>query len=231
LTAFLIGEIFCGINFLTFRHASLISEYIHSYGMVLAFGFITYAFLEILDGRILHINNGRCTVGELCGICKRTSPLQCAARRSTLLVLVLTTLISFLPFLVSASPKSYVTDLFGYPYSYARFALYQWFETRALPLFALASFLVAFIPLFTSKSDPIPQMTKIFFSASIGALGFSLFRITLGSIFADDLVWFEFWEEATELMLISSIGFILWQFRTTLLEETPILDQVFGQAK
>jgi hypothetical protein len=148
-----------------------------------------------------------------------------------LLVLVLTTLISFLPFLVSTSPKSYVTDLFGYPYSYARFALYQWVETRALPLFAFASFLVAFIPLFTPKSDPIPQMTKIFFSAGLGALGFSLFRITLGSIFADDLVWFEFWEEATELMLISSIGFILWQFRTTLLEETPILDQVFGRAK
>jgi hypothetical protein len=228
LTAFLVGEIFCGINFITFRHASLISEYIHSYGMVLAFGFIAYATLEILDRRLFHITNGRCAAGELCGICKRTSPLQCAARRITFLILGLAFLVSFLPLTASVSPKSYLTDLFGYPYSYARFDLYQWYEIRALPVFALASILAALIPLIRTAHDPIPQWTKIFFSAGIGALGFSILRLALGSIFADSLVWFEFWEEATEVMFISAIGFFLWQFRVTLLEKTSTLDAVLG---
>jgi hypothetical protein len=228
LTAFLTGEIFCGINFITFRHASLISEYIHSYGMVLAFGFIAYAFLEILDRRLFHITIGRCAAGELCGLCKRTSPLQCAARRTAFLILGLAFLVSFLPLTASASPRSYLTGLFGFPYSYARFDLYQWYETRALPVFALAAILAALLPLIRTAHDPIPKLTKVFFSAGIGALGFSILRLALGSIFADNLVWFEFWEEATELMFISAIGFFLFQFRTTLLEKTPTLDAVLG---
>jgi hypothetical protein len=84
---------------------------------------------------------------------------------------------------------------------------------RALPLFALMFFTAAFIPLLNSKNDPIPRWTKILFSAGFGALGFSLFRLALASIFANDLVWFEFWEEFTELMFTSAAGFVLWQFR------------------
>ncbi len=231
LTAFLIGEIFCAVNFITFKHASIASEYIHSYGMVLAFGFITYALLEIVDKHILHINIGCCAANQLCTICKRTSPLHCAARRVAMLTILMTGIASFLPLSVSTSPESYLTELFGFLYSYARFDFYQWYETRTLPLLALAFFIIAFLPLLKSKGDPIPQLTKIFFSAGIGALGFALFRITLASMFANNLVWFEFWEEITELMLTSAIGFILWQFRDSLLQKSTILEAVLYKSK
>jgi hypothetical protein len=226
LSAFLIGEIFCGFNFVVFQHTSLLSEYIHSYGMVLAFGLIAYAFLEIFDRRLLHINDGRCTASELCGVCKRTSPLKCAARRTSQLIVALMALVSFIPLSAAVTPENYLTDVFGFSYSYARLAFYQWYELRALPLLALAFFIASWIPLLQRGGGPIPRLAKILFSAGIGALGFSLLRLTLASVFAKDLVWFEFWEEATELMFITAIGFILWQFRNTLLEKTPILDAV-----
>lgn len=229
LVAFLAGEIFCAVNFINFKHASIISEYIHSYGMALAFGFIAYAFLEILDKHIFHFNNGHCAASQLCKTCKRTSPLQCAARRVAMLAILMTCIASFLPLTASVSTKSYLTDVFNFPYSYARFDFYQWYETRALPLLAVAFFIIAFLPLLKSKGSPIPQLTKIFFSAGIGALGFSLFRIILASMFANNLVWFEFWEELTELMFTSTIGFMLWQFRHSLLQKTNILQTLFKE--
>lgn len=221
LAAFLTGEIFCGLNFLVYKHASLVSEYIHSYGMVVAFGCFAYAALEILDRRLLHINASHCAVAGLCQTCKRAAPLQCAARRTALMTVALAAVLAFLPLPVSAAPEAYLTDLFGFPYSYARFGLYQWYEARALPLIALALFILALVPLLRPEGEPLPRPAKVLFAAGIGALGFSLFRLTLAGLFADNLVWFEFWEELTELMFTSAIAFLLWQFRSALLQRTP----------
>lgn len=216
MIAFLVGEIFCAVNFIAYQHESLVSEYVHSYGMALAFGFFTYALLEILDARILHINRGRCAMNELCQTCKRAAPLACAARRLAILVVLLTILASFLPLTVSASPESYATDLFGVPYAYARFDFYQWYETRLLPVLALILCACALIPLLRLTGAPLPLAAKILFSAGLGALGFSLFRVILGALFAERLVWFEFWEELSELMFTGAFAFLLWQFRGAL---------------
>lgn len=227
LIAFLAGETFCAINFYIYRHESLLSEYAHSYGMALAFGFVAYAALQILDHRLLHLTNGRCAAVELCAACKRTTPAACAARRTAQFAASMFALLSLLPLAVPLAPASYLTEVFGFPYSYTRFDLYQWYETRILPLAALTCFVLAFLPLLRKHGDPIPLSTKILFSAGIGALGFSLFRVTLASMFSANLVWFEFWEETTELMFVASVGFILWQFRRTLLQPSSILASIF----
>jgi len=39
--------------------------------------------------------------------------------------------------------------------------------------------------------------------------------------YQDNLVWFEFWEETTELMFIGGLGFLLWSFRQALGLTTP----------
>jgi hypothetical protein len=44
-----------------------------------------------------------------------------------------------------------------------------------------------------------------------------MFRVTLGLVYADRLVWAIFWEELTELMFVAAVMFILWIFRRTLL--------------
>ena len=46
--------------------------------------------------------------------------------------------------------------------------------------------------------------------------------LALNAIFVDSLVWFEFWEEATELMFVGAVAFALWRFKA-FLEKTPLL--------
>jgi hypothetical protein len=89
---------------------------------------------------------------------------------------------------------------------------------------ALAAFAVALVPLLRRGEPPVPMFTKVPASAGIGALGFSFFRVTLHALFADRLIWFEFWEEATELAFVLGILFVLWQFRTSLLAKTATLE-------
>jgi hypothetical protein len=224
LVAFLTGETFCAANFFIFRHESLLSEYLHSYGMVLAFGLTAFALLEALDSRLLKINqpDSHCAVSGMCGVCKRTTPLDCAARRVALVILPMAAILSFIPLMAPLTPYAYGTTILGFPYSYTRFAFYEWYEIRALPVLALACFALAFAPLLRKDGLPIPAWSKAFFCAGVGALGFSFFRLTLASIFRENLVWFEFWEETTELMFILGAALFLWQFRH-LLQKTGLV--------
>lgn len=230
LVAFLTGETFCAINFWIFQHESLLSEYLHSYGMVLAFGLTAFAVLDGLDARLLKINQpeSRCAVAGLCGVCKRTAPLQCAARRSAQIVVVMSVILAFLPLMAPLRPQAYATSIYGFPYSYTRFPLYEWYEDRALPFLALACFVLAFLPLLRKGGLPIPMATKVFFCAGLGALGFAFFRLGLRSIFSQELVWFEFWEETTELMYIAGVGLFLWQFRH-ILNRVAVVQWLLGE--
>lgn len=198
LIAFLIGETFCAVNFIVYRHQSLVSEYLHSYGMVLAFGLLTYSLLDVLDLRL------------------HPSAHPVLSRQIALFSIPMTAILAFLPLTVSTAPTDYQTDLFGVSYSYARFGFYQWYESRLLPWIALACMAFAWAALWTRQKAPIPPVTKMFFSAGVGALGFAIFRVTLGALYAQDLVWFEFWEELTELMMVVSVTFILWQYQPEL---------------
>lgn len=215
LIAFLTGETFCAVNFWVFRHESLLSEYLHSYGMVLAFGLTIFAAFDGLDSRLLKLNEpgSRCAVSALCGVCKRDAIHGCAARRSAWVIIAMAAILAFIPLTASLTPQAYETSLYGFPYSYTRFALYEWYENRALPLLALTCFALAFLPLLRKDGLPIPLQTKVFFSAGLGALAFSFFRLALASIFRENLVWFEFWEETTELLYVTGAGLLIWQFR------------------
>jgi len=198
LTAFLVGETFCAANFIFYQHESLISEYLHSYGMVLAFGFLTYSLLEVLEVRF-HLRRYQTTV-----------------RRVGIFTVLMTAILAFLPLTVSVSPLEYKTELFGVPYAYARFGFYQWYEARLLPWVAFVCMIAAGLVMLLQKEAPIPQKAKALFAAGVGALGFATFRVVLGALYADQLVWFEFWEELTELMMVVSVAFALWQYQPSL---------------
>jgi hypothetical protein len=180
---FLAGEIFCAINFYIYRHESILSEYLHSYGMALAFAFTSFAVLEGLDkffGSRIRVR------------------VENEARSWMQFGIPILTILCFIPLLMSIEPKSYAVTIFNFPYSYTRLDVYQIYERRTLPLIALIAFVVAYLPLI-KKEQPLPFTTKLFLCAGIGALGFSFFRVALNAMFVDELVWFEFWEEATEL--------------------------------
>ena len=225
---FLAGEVFCAINFYIFRHESVLSEYLHSYGMALAFGFTSFALFEGLDRRILKLTSSRsaCEALRVCGRCTRHEREGCKARAVFQFVIPVLILLSFIPILSPLQSDAYAVSIFGFPYSYTRFDFYEVYERRILPILASIAFILAYLPLWRKGEPPIPSITKALLSAGIGALGFSFFRVTLNAVFVDSLVWFEFWEEATELMFVGLVAFALWEFRGTLLQKTPMLEGI-----
>ena len=109
--------------------------------------------------------------------------------------------------------------------------VYEIYERRVLPALALIAFLISYLPLLRKGDTPIPFIAKVFLCAGLGALSFSYFRLSLNAIFVNYLIWFEFWEETTELMFVGAIGFVLCKFKGTLLEKTPILEGIGDNIK
>lgn len=204
--AFLIGEIFCAINFYIYRHESLVSEYLHSFGMALAFGFTVFALLEWF---------------ELFANVRRKPFLAKEMKAFALFATPALTILTFIPLLAPLQTSAYTTSIFNFTYSYTRFEAYEIYERRILPISAFVFFSTAFFSLL-NRQNGISFLTKALLSAGLGALGFSFFRIALNAIFVDNLVWFEFWEETTELMYVGATAFALWRFRF-LLKKTPLL--------
>lgn len=208
---FLAGEIFCAINFYIYKHESILSEYLHSYGMVLAFGFTSFALLEGWDMRF----------GS-----RIRSRLRREAGAIIRFIIPMLAILAFIPLLAPLQTDAYAVSILGFPYSYTRFDFYETYERRILPLIALVAFIVAYLPLLKKSELLIPHITKIFVCVGIGTLGFSFFRVALNAIFVDNLVWFEFWEETTELMFVGAIGLVLWNFKQMLLQKTPMLENI-----
>ena len=108
--------------------------------------------------------------------------------------------------------------IFGTFYHYARRLIYQQFEAQYCPI-AAAAFLAMSLLILALKRDNALPLAKIFFAAGVGPLGFGMFRSILTAMYSQDLVWFAFWEESTELLFIMGICFLLWTFRRQLFQK------------
>jgi rhodanese-related sulfurtransferase len=74
LLAFFVGEAFCAVNFLVFHDDSYMTEFLHSYGMVLCFGFTTWAAFEGMDRWLIRYTDAArpCAALSLCRQCIKT---------------------------------------------------------------------------------------------------------------------------------------------------------------
>jgi rhodanese-related sulfurtransferase len=218
LLAFFIGEMFCYFNILAFGDDSYLSEYLHSLGMIVSFGFLFHALLEGVDLRVVHIGAlGRgCALYPLCGGCPLAEGRTCRAWRLAQLAVPVLALLCAVPLVARLDLQGYMARVFTLPYYYTRFAVYQAYENTVLPLLALACFGAAYVPLWLPVREPFPALTRVLVSAGGGALSFALVRLSLGMIFTSNLVWFNFWEETTELVYILAVAAALWTFRQAL---------------
>lgn len=221
LAAFFAGEAFCAVNYLFYGEGSVLMEYLHMYGMILSFGFFTYALVEGIDGRILHFSDRgkKCAFAALCRGCYKQGDAPCRLRQSFQLVLAFLLIVSAVPLLTSVRPVSYNTDIFGVFYNYTHQVPFQVYEKYVAPLMALALFAAALSILSIIRERAMPAV-KIIFSAGMGLLGFSLFRVLLFSLYRDNMAWFVCWEEITEFLYIAGVGFFLWTFRKGLFAAT-----------
>lgn len=77
---FFIGENFCAANFLfTENHDVYLLEYFHSLGMVLSFGFATFALIEGIDRYATHFTepDKKCSLTSFCRRCIRYESVTC----------------------------------------------------------------------------------------------------------------------------------------------------------
>jgi hypothetical protein len=111
---------------------------------------------------------------------------------------------------------SYNASVFGITFNYSHLAAYQMYEIRYCPVAAIVLLAGSLAALLWKKRDPV-ALAKVLFAAAMGPLGFSFLRLMLFAPFSDELVWFTFWEEATEMIFIAAVAYVLWVFRRGLM--------------
>lgn len=222
---FFIGENCCAINYAFFTDKSYLFEYLHSFGMLLSFGFAAYAVLEGIDSRLLMLSNPdkKCAALGLCKRCIKYENVPCGLRRMFMIIIPASVFISLMPVCSGWHNNSYNTMIFGTFYHYSHRVIYQHFEFLYCPAAAIILMTVSFLILVFKKENPL-VLSKLFLAAAIGPLGFGLFRSILAGMYSRNLVWFNFWEEMTELLFIVGVCFTLWVFRQSLFKAIEIKD-------
>lgn len=219
LASFFLGEAACSVNYLFFNEQSLFYEYLHSLGMVISFAFVGMALLEGVDQRIIRYSDpeSKCSLISLCHGCIKYKEVPCGLKNVFEIMTLFLVILTMIPLSAVPVPVSYNTIILGTFYNYTHAGIHQLYEIRSCPLIAIALFIFSWIALkIRSKESFI--YAKIFLGVGVGHLGFSMFRLYLLSVFNGEMVWFVFWEEFTEFMLMVGVGWVIWIFKDRLLQ-------------
>jgi hypothetical protein len=218
LVFFLLGEAFCTVNYVFFNELSEGVEYLHGLGMILGVSFMMMALLEGTDSRLIHYSSetDRCAALSLCKGCAKYAAVPCGLRRLFLLLIPCVMVLAGIPLTASTQPVSYNTTIFGTPYNYSHAIIQQLFEIRYAPIAAILFLGLAFAFLALRGSRGV-RPSKVLFGMGVGYLVFGFLRLILLDLYSSDMVWFVFWEEATELLLMSAVLAVLLIFRERLL--------------
>lgn len=222
MIAFFLGENACAVSYLAYRETSYLWEYLHSYGMLVCFGFLTFAILDGFDRRVLGLSSPekRCAAIGLCGRCVKTAEVSCGLKR--VFRIGIPALIVAALMLPTADWQfgSYNTIVFQSPYHYAHLWVFQCFENWYCSGVAVVMLAVSLGYASLRRHNAIGP-AKVYFAAGAGAMGFGLLRMVIGAAYDDNRVWYLFWEEGTELLFILGTLLVLLTFRRTLLQERP----------
>jgi rhodanese-related sulfurtransferase len=214
---FFIAESSCAVNFLAFEERSYWMEYLHSMGMVLAYGFGSFALLDGLDRRLVMLSDPRrrCAALGLCGRCIKHANVPCGLRRVFCVVLPLAMLFSLFLLTAGWHDTVYITRIFGYPYVYGHLFVFQMFENWFCGGAAFLMFAAALCTLLVRRQAGI-ETAKILFAAGLGPLVFGGLRMLLGAAYDRNQVWYLFWDESTDFALIALVCAVLWIFHRRL---------------
>jgi thiosulfate sulfurtransferase len=211
---FFLGETACAVNYFGFKETSYLWEYLHGAGMFVCFGFVAYAVMESVDHRILGLSDPdrRCAAARLCGACIKNASVPCGLKRSFYLVIASLIVVAMMVPTAGWRDNSYNTLIFGEAYNYGHLRVFQQVENWYCPAAAVAMFAISLAILLVKRDKPIGP-AKIALAAGLGPLGFGMFRMLLGAAYDQNRVWFLFWEETTELLLVLGTCCLLWIFR------------------
>jgi rhodanese-related sulfurtransferase len=225
LMVFLIGEVFCAVNYAFLKDNSYFAEYMHSYSMAIAFGLAAYALLEGLDQRLVHFSQAdkHCALLPVCGQCAKYQPVRCRIHRIAQLMGVSLIFLAAIPLLAPFSYIAYNTQIGPIIHYYSRPIVHQWVEARFSPALAILLSGLALLIMQRIPHITLHPLARSFLCAAAGFLGFGMFRLMLGMVYTETLVWAIFWEELTELMFVATVMYLLWIFRRTVLPGVELL--------
>ena len=211
---FLGGETACAINYLFLGSESHLVEYLHSYGMTVGFAFTAFAVLEGMDQRLIKVSpaSERCAALGLCGACIKYAEVPCGLQRVFRVVIPACLVLALMPLCARLQVDAYNVKIFGSVYTYSHPVVYQLYETRYCPVLAFLLFVGSWCALAFKRSDNV-WWAKIWFAAAVGPLGFGMVRLFLFAGYRDALIWFDVWEELTELLFVGGVALVLWLFR------------------
>jgi rhodanese-related sulfurtransferase len=214
---FWLGETGCSIDYLFYARGSGFWEYVHGFGMAAGFAFIAFAALDGMDRRVLKYSppNERCAALGLCRACAKSADAPCALERLFALMLPALAAVALMPLSGGFVLDSYDAIILGRTTHYHHLVSSQWFELRFCPLIAAGLLIAAWLVLLFKRPDPVPA-SKALLAAGLGPMGFGILRLVLVATFRERLVWFDAWEEMTELIAIFAIAAVLWAFRASL---------------
>ena len=214
---FFIGENCCAVNYALFGDTSYLFELLHNYGMLLCFAFTTYAIIEGLDNRLIHVSaaDENCGALRLCGRCIKHADVPCGLRRTFYLVIVAMMIVTGMGLTADFHEVSYNVEIYGGAYNYSNPLVNQLYEIVYCPLAALVMFAASLVMLPRARDNRL-KPAKMAFAGGCGAMGFGMLRMILAGAYSERMVYFIFWEEATELLFVAGVCWVLWIFRRRL---------------
>jgi hypothetical protein len=229
LIAFLAGESACAVNYLFLGGRSDLWEFFHSYGMVVAFSFISYAALEAMDHRLIKYSGAkdRCAALGLCRACIKHADVPCGLRRLFAVGIPGLIVVAFIPLTADLKSVAQLSPVLGSLQNYSPSLASQLFEFRYCAGLAVALLTASWCVLLFKRENPI-ELSKALLAAGLGPLGFGMTRLFLISAYADQLMWSAAWEEITELLFVVFVAVALWLFRQALFREQPAADSGCG---
>ena len=223
LIAFWLGENACAVNYMIFHGNSDLWEYLHNFGMAACFAFTTYALLEGMDRRLIKYSSAkdRCAALSLCHACiKYDAGAPCGLRRVFTMLIPATIAVAIMPLCADLKTAAYDTSIMGSNVHYSETLADQLFEIRYCPYLAVLLMTASWLVLLFKRQDPVP-LAKVLFAAGMGPMGFGFMRLFLAAAYREDPVWFNAWEEITELLFVAAVAFILLVFRQSLFVKEP----------
>jgi hypothetical protein len=217
LMAFWLGEAACAVNYVVLQGYSDLWEYFHNFGMAVGFSFVTYALLEGIDRRLIKYSSARdrCAALSLCRACIKYANAPCGLRRMFAMLIPATIVLAVMPLCADLKTAVCDTGVMGTTVHFSETLSNQLFEIRYCPGLAILLLTASWLVLLFKHQNPV-ALAKALFAAAAGPLGFGFMRLFLAAVYREDLVWFNAWEEITELLFVAAVAFVLWIFRDSL---------------
>lgn len=221
VVVFFIGENACTLNYIIAGNGSILLEFAHGLGMAGSYFLLAWGLFLFFDGRIFHyLDSGRpCVFQRHCKGCWKNEDVTCGFHRLALFLVPALAFVTLIPVTMPLRPFRIVMPVFLSDVLWFKDFWNLFVQFRIYPMLGAIGFLISFLWLWKGKGGL--SKAQLPFFAAVGFASYSFFRFGLLLTFKENQAWADWWEEATEFIMIAAVLFFLEIFKTQLALKTP----------